>query len=86
MKNLKIKLRDVASDTITGFEGTVVGVTHWLNGCSRLALQPKGLHEGKVIEAEWFDSMQLELVTAKGYKPDDATATGGPRPDPSRSW
>ncbi len=83
-KSKKIKLGDVARDTITGFEGTVVARTDWLNGCSRFSLQPKGLHDGKIIEADWFDDMQIEVVKAKGYKPDEST--GGPRSDPTRAW
>ena len=82
-KNVKeIKLGDLVRDTITGFEGIAVAKTDWLNGCSRFSLQSTGLHEGKVLDAECFDEMQLELVGSKGHKPDEST--GGPRPDPAK--
>ena len=81
---MMIKIGDVARDTITSFEGFVIARTDWLNGCSRFLLQPRGLREGKIIEAEWFDDTQLEIVESKDLKRD--VSTGGPRPDPARSW
>jgi hypothetical protein len=84
----KIEVGDVARDTITGFEGVVIARTEWLNGCARVTLQPKALHEGKPVEAQCFDELQLEVLQRKGFKP--VRETGGPRPaatrakDPSR--
>lgn len=60
-----IELGSKARDTITGFEGIVVGITHWLNGTVRVGIQPQGLHDGKVIEIDWFDEPQVEAVEAE---------------------
>ena len=75
-----IELGDIARDTITGFEGVVISETYWLNGCLRFAIQPQQLKDGKVIESEWFDSQQVELVQAN-YRTAQKK-TGGPQNDP----
>ncbi len=75
----QIEIGDIAKDTVTGFEGTVISRTEWLNGCVRLQLKPQGIHEGKTIESEAFDIEQLVLVKrAKSRK--FFRATGGPHP------
>lgn len=81
MKN-KIELGDVARDSITGFEGVVIGETRWIHGCVRFALQPKGLKDGKPVEFISFDEPQLVLVSKKAAK--TTRRTGGPRPEPQR--
>lgn len=60
-----IKLGDIAKDTITGFEGTVIARTRYMNNCDRLILQPKGVKDGKAIETRSFDEPNLAFV-AKG--------------------
>ncbi len=80
MARKKFKLGCTARDTITGFEGIVIGVTEWLNGCVRYGIQPQELKDGKIIEANWFDSEQIELV--KKTKKKAAKPAGGPMPDP----
>lgn len=82
-----MKVGDVVRDTITGFEGTAIARTEWLNGCVRFIVQSPTLHEGKPIEAQHFDEEQLELVEEKGIAM-LARATGAPggdRPDPKRA-
>lgn len=76
-----IELGDVAKDTISGFEGVVVAITDWLNGCRRLTLSPKTIHDGKPVDSYTFDVEQIELV--KKAKPNVRAAHGGPHPDPS---
>jgi hypothetical protein len=56
---------DLVKDTITGFQGVVIGRTDWLNGCVRMVVQPKELKDGKPIDALTFDVEQLELVAPK---------------------
>lgn len=73
---------DLARDSITGFRGVVVAMTYWLNGCVRVTLQPKALHEGVPVEPSTFDVEQVELVKAR---PTQRRATGGPKPEPSRN-
>jgi hypothetical protein len=81
-KKTEIKLGDVARDTISGFEGVVIGRTEWLNGCARWCLQPQKLHDGKPIEGHWFDEPQVERVKADAVL--EIQKTGGPRSDPKR--
>lgn len=78
--NEKVELGDIARDTITGFEGVVISTTKWLNGCVRYAIQPQQLKDGKVIEPEWFDSQQVELVRTNYREP--SRPSGGPQRDP----
>lgn len=78
-----IALGDTARDVVTGFEGVVVAITTWLNGCVRLALQPRALKDGKPIESQSFDVEQLELVEkCDAVMP--TKKTGGPMPEPQR--
>jgi hypothetical protein len=78
-----IELGDIAKDSITGFEGTVVCWSTWLNGCSRLTLQPRKMRLGKPVEPETFDELQLVLVAKGNLKA--LRETGGPRPEPVRA-
>ncbi len=59
-----IHLGDIAKDTITGFEGTVIAVTYWINNCDRLTIQPKGVKDGKSISSCTFDRPRCEYVKA----------------------
>jgi hypothetical protein len=55
-----------ATDSVTGFTGTIVAVTEWLNGCVRFNVQPNGLNkDGKPIEVDWFDSDQVIIRPRK---------------------
>lgn len=65
---------------ITGFTGIVHSRTEWLNGCVRVGVQPRELHEGKPVESQVFDIEQLECV-GPGLNV-VAKATGGDRPNP----
>lgn len=77
-----IALGDVAKDTVTGFQGVVVGRHEYLHGCVRLQLQPQELKDGKPIEACTFDEPQLTVVKRKAAA--TTSNTGGPRPEPTR--
>lgn len=58
-------LGDLARDSITGFEGVVIGITDWLYNCERVVIQPQKLKDGKVIGDESFDIGQC-LLRRKG--------------------
>lgn len=60
-----IKLGDKVKDKITGYTGIVIGVSEFLQGCRRVGVQTQKLHEGKPIDAIWFDEPQLEIVKTK---------------------
>jgi len=82
----KVKLGDLCRDTVTGFEGVAISRHSYLNGCSRVTLQPVVDKKGKLPEYSTFDEPQLETIevekAAKG-----STKTGGPDkyPDTGRS-
>jgi hypothetical protein len=82
-----LKLGCTAKDTISGFSGTVVAITEWLNGCQRVTIQPREMKDGKPIEPHTFDAEQIEVVEPATPRP---AGLGGPpispvgRPDPVR--
>ena len=67
----KVKLGDKVQDTVSGFEGVVIGVTLFLHGCTRMGVQPVVDKDGKLLETQWFDEPQLKRIKAK------AAAVGG---------
>jgi hypothetical protein len=70
-------------DTVTGFEGIAVAKIEFLNGCVQYNLKPKLDKDGKIVEAQMFDSQQLIVVDdglAKAKKKDEKP-TGGDMPD-----
>lgn len=88
-----VNLGDLVKDTITGFEGVVIGETRWLYGCRRFTVQPRDLKDGKPIEPVSFDEPQLLVLEAfdggwlprsNAGSPAAAAETGGPRPEPTR--
>ncbi len=55
-----IELKDKVEDMITGFSGTAIAKSIYLNGCVQYLVQPKGLKDdGGKKESEWFDEGQL---------------------------
>lgn len=93
MGPLELKLGDEVKDRITGFKGVVVIIGTWLDGCYRVAVQPKGLDKnGKPMESSWFENQRLKVRWKPSLKRDSSTTptsekvtTGGPTPSlPSR--
>lgn len=70
----------LVKDKVTGLTGIVTGRTTWLNGCARVIVQSRDLHDGKPIEAQWFDEPQVEII-GEGVERGPVD-TGGPKPDP----
>jgi hypothetical protein len=97
---MSIQLGDLVKDKISGFTGIAVAKTQWLTGCDRIDVQPREMHEGRPIEAQWFDVTMLDVVEVGvipcqngGPQPDgpsvnksEAPAPGGPRNDPKSRW
>lgn len=54
-----LEMGATAKDKITGFAGIVIGRIEYQNGCVQYQLQPTGMHEGKPLEAQWFDEQRL---------------------------
>jgi hypothetical protein len=83
-KNKRVELGDEVRDTISGFTGVCSGMFRYINGCTRCMVEPRKLHDGKVIEAMTFDVSQLTVVK-KAVVPVFAGAEqgpGGPRLNP----
>lgn len=80
-----VKLGDRVKDSITGFMGIAIGKTEGLHGCMRFGVEPEALHEGKPIEAQWFDDQRLELVEElePPVSKDSVAESGGPHNDPT---
>jgi len=81
MNRPDVQLGDEVKDTITSLEGVVVAVTHWLNGCVRVVVQPKEIKDGKPVDSTSFDVEQL-VVTKRAKIA--LAATGGDRSAPTR--
>ena len=64
MENLGKKARDM----VTGFEGTIVGITIYLFGCNCYGLAPKVGKDGKLGETMWFDEGRID-ITGEGIEP-----------------
>lgn len=79
---------DKVKDKVTGFEGIVMSITYYHNGCTRVAIQGLKLKEDGIPTGwEYYDIQQLELVEAgvvKGFAkmPEKPKAPGGPMPAP----
>ena len=79
----KSVLGKMVEDKITGFKGIAVAITHWLNGCTRVSVQPRELHEGKVVKEDWFDDTQIRVLSDGLHKKKgQEKAVGGPQCDP----
>jgi hypothetical protein len=81
----EIKLGSTARDKISGFKGTVIAITDWLNGCRRVTVAPQELKDGKRIESDTFDVQQLELVEATPAPVVPEKRPGGPTMHPTRN-
>ena len=81
-----IKLGSRVKDMYTGFTGTATARTEWLYGCNRIAIEPTELHEGKPIEAVWFDEQRVVMVEEREptVSPANDATSGGPQKDPRR--
>lgn len=62
MATFEFELGQRLRDRVSEVEGIVIGRIEYLNGCTQYALKPKKLKDGKVLDAEWIDSQQVELV------------------------
>lgn len=60
---MKIKLGDIAKDSVTGFQGVVIGRSTYLYNVDRLVIQPRELKEGKRASSQSFDEPGLIYVS-----------------------
>lgn len=79
MKTTDIELGDQVKDAITGFEGVVICVSYWLNGCMRVVVQSKKTEKGLPTDPVTFDVEQLRITKKKVFTA--ASPSGGPCAD-----
>lgn len=67
-------------DTITGYKGTIVARAVYLNGCARVALQPKhDPKKEKITTGTWFSEEQVKPIGKKlPLTKEKEAKTGGP--------
>lgn len=78
-----MKLGDKVKDKVTGFEGIVVAIDEWLNGCRRAGVQAKMKKDGTFRDPAWIDESQLTILKRNAMgKPKSkySPVRGGPRP------
>jgi hypothetical protein len=74
---MAIELSDVVEDKITGFAGTVTGISEYLHGCRQVCVVASKLgSDGKTV-VQWFDEQRLKAVNKKTGKP--KATSGGPQ-------
>jgi hypothetical protein len=78
---MNIALRDQVEDVITGFKGTVIARSEWLNGCVQYAVKPRVNKEGEELDAQWIDSAQLKITKAFKGASSVSRSVGGPMKD-----
>jgi len=49
-------------DIVTGFEGTAASVHHYMNGCTRIGIEPHGLEKGEPVNPHIFDENRVEII------------------------
>ncbi len=85
----KVENGKTVRDKISGYEGVVIARTDWLTGCVRFGVQARKLKEdGGVLDAQWFDESQLEVIDDAGVPNMPGVVEpppGGPTPTPPRN-
>ena len=80
---MEIELGDKVKCKITGFIGTVVARTEFINGCIQYSVMPKlnknskSLNEGLMPEEVSIDSQSLEVIKPKKKTPIKRESNGG---------
>lgn len=77
-----VRLGDRVKDDISGFEGIAVARSEYLYGCVRVCVEPMALHEGRLIESQWFDEQRLTKTSLAKAGGPGAIAPGRDAPRP----
>ncbi len=81
------QLGDRVREPITGYEGIVVSVTQYLQGCERIGVLSQKLDkDNKPQDWHHFDNVNLKILNRKAFPVHEvekpvSQRTGGPRPD-----
>jgi hypothetical protein len=57
-----IQLGKLVRDKVSGMSGIATSRTTFLNGCIRIAVQPKIDKDEKLPDEKWFDEDQIEII------------------------
>lgn len=72
-----VKMGDLVKDSVSGFKGIAVSEHKYLNGCTRITVQPEVDKEGKLPDSNTFDEPQLLVLKLEKVK-EGRHETGGP--------
>ena len=76
---MPVMLGDLVRDIVSGFEGVAVSRHTYIEGCSRISVQPPVDKDGKLPESITFDEPCLEiLISQKVQKRQNSEDAGGP--------
>jgi hypothetical protein len=78
-----VSLGDKVKDKISGIQGVVIGISHWLNGCDTIGIRPRAGKDNKEVDCLWVDDIQVEVLH-EGFFFEKEKKTGGPQPIPQR--
>lgn len=59
---MKTLLGSFVRDSISGFEGTVIGEAYYLYTAPQVQIAPAGLYNSQPIQPLWFDVDRLEII------------------------
>jgi hypothetical protein len=81
-----VSLGDKVKDRISGFEGIATCRSEYMFGCVRVGVSPRGTHEGKPVESQWFDEDQLDVIEVSAIQRPASVdeRRGGPMSAPPR--
>lgn len=74
---MKAKLGDKVKDKVSGFTGIVTAQHNYLEGCTRLTVQPKINKDGTLPASETFDEPTLKVIKKDKFSVGN-TDIGGP--------
>jgi len=79
MTEFKFELGEKVRDKVSGFKGTIIQRTEFLNGCIQYGVQPQGLDkDGKIRDAMGIDEQSIELIEKKKSPFEFKKRNGGP--------
>lgn len=87
MTKTEINLGDRVREKLSGVEGVVIGITHWITSCDHIGVKRQGVDQnGKPWELLWFDEPHIEVleraaVAAPAVDPATGMKPGGPIPN-----
>lgn len=80
----QITLGKEVRDRVSGYKGIAISRTVYLQGCSRVGVQPKVRSGGELPEPKDFDEPDLVEIGPGVFDTSDKEESGGPRFMPSK--